>query len=109
MSNNILTKQPLSQIQVPDRTFSEDLQLSDRYQNFSAELLRLSLLGIAAIGFLVANILFKDSSQSLKLADIATGQFKGFLSVSLVSLGLPDAGTLLHRYFSTDSLAICDP
>jgi hypothetical protein len=91
----------LGSIETSDKTYSNDVIVSDRYQTFSAELLRLSLLGIAGIGFLVVNILLKDESREL----VKYKSFMGFLSASLVFLGLSAASALLHRWLSTDSLA----
>jgi hypothetical protein len=48
---NTSIKRSLGLIDTPDNTFSNDLHVSDRYQAFSAEMLRLALLGIAGIGF----------------------------------------------------------
>ena len=91
----------MGNVEVSDKTYPNDVIISDRYQKFSAELLRLSLLGIAGIGFLVVNILLKDESGQI----VKDNSFMGFLSASLVFLGLSAASALLHRWLSTDSLA----
>jgi hypothetical protein len=102
---NTSIKRSLGLIDTPDNTFSNDLQVSDRYQAFSAEMLRLALLGIAGIGFLVVNILLRDSTKSHDLIAGANRSFMAFMSASLVCLGLSAAFSLGHRYLSTDSLA----
>ncbi len=79
---------PLGLMQLPNNTFEHDLAVSNKYQSFSTELLRLSLLGIAAIGFLVANILAKDVPHS-------NSYLKYFLSASLACLGLSAGCALL--------------
>ena len=56
-------KQSLGLVEIPDNTYEHDMAVSNKYQKFSAEVLRLSLLGIAAIGFLLTNTLFKSSSK----------------------------------------------
>lgn len=95
----------LGLIDTPENTFSNDLQVSDRYQTFSAEMLRIALLGIAGIGFLVVNILLKDSAKSRDLVAGDNRSFMLFMSISLVCLGVSAAFSLVHRYLSTDSLA----
>jgi hypothetical protein len=89
---------PLGLMQLPDNTFEHDLAVSNRYQSFSTELLRLSLLGIAAIGFLVSNVLSKDTPQS-------NYPPKYLLFISLSCLGLSAACALLHGYVSADTIA----
>lgn len=91
----------LGRVEVSDKTFPNDVVISDRYQTFSAELLRLSLLGITGIGFLVVNIFLKCESRQI----VNDGSFIGFLSASLFFLGLSAAGALFHRWASTDSIA----
>ena len=53
-----LNVKDLGEIEVP--ALKHDFELSDLYQNFSAEMLRLSLLGIASVGFLIANVLLNS-------------------------------------------------
>ena len=89
---------PLGLMQLPNNTFEHDLAVSNKYQSFSTELLRLSLLGIAAIGFLVANILAKDVPHS-------NSYLKYSLSISLACLGLSAGCALLHGYASADAIA----
>ncbi|MEP6789411.1 MAG: hypothetical protein ABJB40_13315 [Acidobacteriota bacterium] len=43
----------MSQELTTQLSFDKDLEILDRYQAFSAEVLRLALAGMAAIGFLV--------------------------------------------------------
>ena len=102
---NPSVRSSLGLIDTPENTFGNDLQVSDRYQTFSAEMLRLALLGIAGIGFLVVNILLKDSTKSRDLIAGDNRSFMLFMSASLVCLGLSAAFSLVHRYLSTDSLA----
>ncbi|HYX72783.1 MAG TPA: hypothetical protein VE732_08430 [Nitrososphaera sp.] len=87
----------LGHYELPDNTFEHDLSVLDRYQSFSAELLRLSLTGIAAVGFLI-------TSTSLK-APLGKPALEYSLYSSLICFGLSAAFALLHRYFSTDSIS----
>ncbi len=90
----------LSDITLPADTYNADFQLTDRYQAFSTELIRLSLLGIAGYGFLIANVVLK-SDENL---NILAGQSMA-LGAGVVFLGLTTALALAHRFFSTGCLA----
>ena len=75
-------------------TFEHDVTLLDRYLAFSAELARLSILAIGAIGYLITNNAFAATKV----------QVKTWLWIALVALGLSTAAALAHRYFAPDSL-----
>lgn len=92
---------------LPDNTFEHDLALSDRYQSFSAELLRLALLGIAAIGFLITNVLLRTASPSnvpVNPPKPLPSEFESYVVVSLICLGVCAACALLHRYFGVGAI-----
>jgi hypothetical protein len=100
-------KEPLGLTPLPDNTFEHDLSISDRYQSFSSELLRLSLLGIAVIGFLVTNVFWKSASRVTMtkshlqlLSESAT-----CIKLSIVFLGVTACCSLIHRYIGPDSIA----
>jgi hypothetical protein len=112
MSDEKLGEQPpeenkisLGAIPLPDRTFEYDLAISDRYQNFSAELLRLSLAGIGAIGFLITNNFLGDKNSAIKSGLISYTSFNGFIFASLLFFGFSSLFALLHRYYGADSKA----
>jgi hypothetical protein len=46
----------LAQLDVPETRYRADMELYDRSQRFSSELLKLALAGIAVVGFFVASI-----------------------------------------------------
>lgn len=106
-------KTPIGRIPLPSETFEHDLTVCDRYQNFSAELLRLSLAGIGAVGFMVTSIflskdLIFDKSEAKhpiyqKLAE--SNGFKLLIIYSLISLGTAALAALIHRFVSSDSMA----
>ena len=56
----------------PDKAFGElqecsykaEVELVEKYQSFVAEILRLSLLGIAVFGYLYKDVFHMDSAQS---------------------------------------------
>lgn len=102
MEETIQKSQSLGSVPLPSETFEHDLSVSDKYQSFSAELLRLALLGVGAIGFLISNfVLQREAATNLK----SSSGLKPYLVLSLISLGISAACALLHRYFGPDSLA----
>jgi hypothetical protein len=65
---------------IDEKAYKADLELQDRYTAYSAEILRLALLGIAGDGFLLKDVVFADqrsrrlgtaSAQRLVLVDRA--------------------------------------
>ncbi len=80
-----------------------NLIVLEKYQAFSTEILRLSLLGIAGYGFLVANIALKIEDGGLHL--LATGFLRPlFLILGVFSLALSSLSALAHRFYSSDCL-----
>jgi len=92
----------LGLISVNERTIEHDLAILQRFQEFSAELLRISLLGISAIGFAVSKVLFPEKGQSQLIIPV---NIKVFLIISLVFFGISASAALYHRYSSADSLS----
>lgn len=89
-------------LKVDELLYKSDLAVTEKYQSFSSELLRISLIGIASIGFfyekLATNILF--TKQLLFSITI-----KEMLIISLVLLATSSAFALAHRYYSSDSIS----
>jgi hypothetical protein len=67
----------------------------DNYRTFSAEMLRLSLLGIAVIGFIYEKIFSALPIFSKRLA-----------AASLIFYGVAAAAALIHRYFNGETLRL---
>jgi hypothetical protein len=83
-----------------EESYKAELTLLKSYQSFSAELLRLSLAGIAVIGFL-----YKEAFASFDLAkhpgiDIRTVQVLAACSILCFAVGAASALNL--RYFLSD-------
>lgn len=95
---------PLGLIPIGDGTFEREVEVAERYQAFSAELLRLALLGIAGIGFMLVN-LDPGSERERSIIQAHLGELAPALYVSLASLGLSAAAALTHRYCTSDGLA----
>src|SRR4051794_19369465 len=95
---------PLGLVPLPDNTIDRDFAVSEGYQAFSSELLRLALLGIAAIAFLLVQLDpgTKDSPSLIRkhLADL-----NPWLYFALAGFGVCSAAALGHRYCSNDGLA----
>jgi hypothetical protein len=73
--------------------------LVDRYQSFTAELLRLSLLGIAVFGFLYEKIFKGIDPQKLSTN---LGAAKNLAAAGVFMFGISAAGALIFRYFATE-------
>jgi hypothetical protein len=87
---------------IPTDGLKHDWELLNRYQAFSAELLRMSLAGIAAVGFLVTALAGKGSL--LNISGVPLTSRLG-IAVSLVALGLSAGSALAHRFVSSDSMS----
>src|SRR5208283_265654 len=85
---------------VPEDAYKSDLALLDRYQNYSSELIRLSLLGIGALAFFLGQVSARASYPSLKdgISALALGS-------AAVLFTLATACALSHRYHSSDGFA----
>ena len=92
-------KSSLGHIKAPPG-FKNDLDMLDRYQAFSAELLRISLLALSGLGALIV----ARYPNILDLRELAPGSRRAILFAALL-FGVAAAAALLHRYFSADSMA----
>jgi hypothetical protein len=100
-----LTEKYLGGLALGEDIYKIDLAVLDRYQSFSSELLRLSLLGIAGYGFLIGNLVFKITSGNGQFVLLASfTQSRIILSVGAIALALTAITALGHRYFSTDCI-----
>jgi hypothetical protein len=70
--------------------------LVHRYQAFVAELLRLSLLGIAVFGYLY-KIIFEDGAAINMVTKVPA-------AIGVLMFGLSAGGALIFRYFATEGL-----
>ncbi|MBE8726847.1 hypothetical protein [Flavobacterium hungaricum] len=95
----------LSEIPIQEDNYKVDFIILEKYQNFSSEILRLSLLGLTIYGFLIANVIVKIS-ECEKLNNFlgALSIYKSLLFAGAVFLILGAFFALGHRYFSTDCM-----
>lgn len=88
----------LLQAEVPADFYRIDLELFDRGQKLSAELLRLSLAGIAVVGFFLTNVLAKfpvnSECNTLKLS----------LSGAVLACVLSTLLSLLQAFFASGAM-----
>jgi hypothetical protein len=94
------TKPSLGFIDAPS-SFKDDLAVLDRYQAFSAEVLRIALLGLSGLGAVIFKLFFDEKVQ--------TSQFQSpwvrlGIMFSAIAFGVAATAALLHRYCSSDSM-----
>jgi len=100
-----LSEKYLGGLKLDEDIYKVDLAVLDRYQAFSSELLRLSLLGIAGYGFLITNVFLKSSGGSGGFAaQVPRYVMNIALPAGAVVLALSAMTALGHRYFSTDCI-----
>ena len=87
--------------------YKGDLDLLDRYVGFSSELVRISLLGLAAIGFYLKEFVAPGKGPEVIPGQpmIAAAWFNLLLGFAGFLLAVAVACGLLHRYYATDGLA----
>jgi len=82
-----------------------EMMLLDKYQSFSAEIIRLSLLGIAVFGFLYKEVLAElIKVMEKKKPELSLDYVKYYAICSIVLFGLATILALIYRYLSTDSM-----
>ena len=88
----------LGEIEVP--AFSQDVVVSEQHQIFSAELLRIALLGLGGIGYVIA-----------KLPDVnhrtytGTPLLRALILSSAVAFGISAGAALALRYLTSEVLS----
>jgi uncharacterized membrane protein YidH (DUF202 family) len=98
----VSSQQSLGLVPLDEKTVEHDFIMLERFQDFSAELLRIALLGISAIGFAVSKLLFPE--HDLVRAQVTPGA-KVFLAFALIALSVSAAAALAHRYSSANSMS----
>lgn len=95
----------LSNIPIKEDNYKVDFIILEKYQSFSSEILRLSLLGLAVYGFLITNVLFKITDNNNNYILIAPFSKNKLLFVfAAISLLLASLFALGHRYYSSDCM-----
>jgi hypothetical protein len=83
--------------------FEQDVLINDRHQAFSAELLRLALLGVGGVGYVASRALAGSSSVDVALRMGVAA--KWLVLIAAVSFGLSAASALCLRYLASDLIA----
>jgi len=86
-----------------ENAYRVDLELQDRYSAYSAEILRIALLGIAGYGFLLKDIVFADHNPAPFVQRIHDAWY--LLLGGVLCLGVAAALALQHRVFATNCVA----
>jgi hypothetical protein len=89
----------LVRLDVPEARYKADLELHDRSQHFSSELLKLALGGVAIVGFLLAH--FPEERLDRVLDDSTIGIL---FSASVVAFALSAASALLQRFYAAGAM-----
>jgi hypothetical protein len=80
-------------VQIAKEEYEPDLALLDRYQAFSAEVVRISLAGIGVAGFFLSQ------------ANGVRNRFSGWaVAVAALAFAVAAALALGHRYYSSDGI-----
>ena len=88
---------------IEEKAYKVDLELQDRYTAYSAEILRLALLGIAGYVFLLKDIVLAEHAPTV-FAQRAHSVWY-LLIGGAISLGVAAAFALQHRLYATDCVA----
>lgn len=94
----------LSLGEIKAEAFDQDVGINDRQQSFSAELLRLALLGVGAVGYVAGRSLSAPGPSGDAVA-IGTAA-KWLVLIAAASFGLSAGSALSLRYVSSDLLAL---
>ncbi len=85
-------------MKVDESAYKADFEISQRYINFSAELLRISLLAIGAYLTLVLAVLKSPANVGIVTQSL-------LFPFSIALFGVCSGAALAQRYFATDSLS----
>ena len=89
----------LNDVDIPEASWKADFDIVERYQSFSNEMMRISLLGIAGYGFLIKEICMKDSKFYSMLQIL-----KSSFGIGIICLLVTLIFSLAHRFTSTACL-----
>jgi hypothetical protein len=88
----------LGEIEVP--AFSQDVVVSEQHQTFSAELLRIALLGLGGIGYIAAKL--PDVNHRVYTS---TPTLRALILSSAVAFGVSAGAALALRYLTSEVLS----
>ena len=88
---------------VDEKVYRVDLELQDRYTAYSAEILRLALLGIAGYGFLLKDLVYAEHAPATMVQRAHEVWY--LLIGGVLCLGISAVFALQHRVYATDCVA----
>jgi len=97
----------LAKSDIDTERLKADFEVLDRYQSFSSELLRLSLLGIGALAFLLKEVFTRaksDEANPYVILIFSSPSITNLVSASVVFFAIAAACALGHRYYSSDAM-----
>jgi hypothetical protein len=97
--NEHLSERDLLRVEIPEARYQIDMKLFDDGQKLSAELLKLSLAGVAVVGVFLQ--LLSKPPVSAGLTDRA---FKLLFSSSVMAFAISAAVALLQRFYASSGM-----
>ena len=97
--DNFVLDRKLAKLDVPESRYKADLELHDRSQSFSSELLKLALAGIAVVGFLLANLPKSQLEHALNDTSVRL-----LFSAAVVAFALAVGAALLQRFYASGAM-----
>lgn len=91
--DDLLNDPSTAYIKLNEQEYKAELELVDRYKSFVAEMLRLSVAGIAVFGFLYKDIFKSETSDPLVIYLAAMG---------LIAFALSTVSALIFQYFANE-------
>ena len=97
----------LGNVVIDENRIKPDFQILEKYQNFSSEILRLSLIGVGAYAFLFKEIFAKKPEEAKPLVELVQKSplNKYLIVAGIIFFAMAAACTLVHRYYSSDLMA----
>ena len=98
-SNRHLSERDLLRVELPEARYQVDMKLFDDGQNLSAELLKLSLAGVAVVG-----VFLQLLSKTPISAGLTDRPFKLLFSFSVVAFAISAAVALFQRFYASSGM-----
>jgi hypothetical protein len=94
-----LSERDLLKIELPELRYQVDMKLFDHGQDLSAELLKLSLAGIAVVGVLLPLL-----PKSVSFPGAGDGTFKLLFSSSVIAFAISTSTALFQHFFASSAM-----
>ncbi|HMO49805.1 MAG TPA: hypothetical protein PKE26_02095 [Kiritimatiellia bacterium] len=88
----------LSTVEIPEARYRADMDLHDRFQTFSGELLKIALGGLAVIGFFIALYVDRENSPSM------VGCIETYLFWASLLFAAAGAFCMIHRFLASNGM-----